>query len=215
MSAAAETLPCSTCRAPVDPLRASRVAHFDERFCYFCSPGCEERYRTAEPERSQARPKAVAALQAPLPSFDDPSWEHVTPNQALDAAPELALAHANTSLAEGPAPPGFREPDADDAAASPHLGVEDPALSVDAGTLLLSLAVLGATLSLVLSLTGSSELSLAARLVVAAVATAALVAECAMGQRSATELHPLATLCGPVVAVAAAIGLRLSEQAEA
>ena len=50
--------------------------------------------------------------------------------------------------------------------------LEDPALSVDAGTLLLSLAVLGSTLSLVLALTGSSELSLAARLVVAAVATA-------------------------------------------
>ena len=54
--------------------------------------------------------------------------------------------------------------------AEPHAGVEDPALSVDAGTLLLTLAVLGAALSLVLQLTGSSELSLAARLVVAAVA---------------------------------------------
>ena len=97
----------------------------------------------------------------------------------------------------------FDEPESVDHAAVADLAVEDPSLSVDAGTLLLSLSVLGATLSLVLSLTGSSELSLAARLVVAAVATAALVAECAMGQRSVTELHPLATLCGPVVAVVA------------
>ena len=67
------------------------------------------------------------------------------------------------------------------------------------------LALLSAiALSLVLMLTGSSELSLAARLVVGAVATAAFVAECVMGQRSVTELHPISLLCGPVVALATA-----------
>src|SRR3954462_1482599 len=80
MSLAAETLPCSSCRAPVDPLRAPRVAHFDEHFCYFCSLACEEKYRRLEPERSQARPKisgspAASVAEPPLPSFDDPSWE--------------------------------------------------------------------------------------------------------------------------------------------
>ncbi|MES1183851.1 MAG: HAD family hydrolase, partial [Myxococcales bacterium] len=215
MSLAAETRPCSTCRAPVDPLRAPRVAHFDEHFCYFCSSACEEKYRSAEPERSQARPKAAAfSVDAPLPSFEDPRWEQTVTESA--AEDELALAAADaTATPSTPATPAFAELDADAPAEAAHVDVEDPALSVDAGTLLLSLSVLGATLSLVLLLTGSSELSLAARLVVAAVATAALVAECAMGQRSITELHPLATLCGPVVAVAAAIGLRLSEQPEA
>jgi Cu+-exporting ATPase len=208
MSALAATLPCSSCRAPVDPLRAPRVAHFDEHFCYFCSPECEEKYRSEEPERSQARPKLPAgpAAEPALPSFDDPSWQRDI--AATEPTDEAALAVADAAT-------GFHEPEQDAALEGRRSAVEDPALSVDAGTLLLSLSVLGATLSLVLSLTGSSELSLAARLIVAAVATAALVAECAMGQRSVTELHPLATLCGPVVAVAAAIGLRLSEQAEA
>lgn len=220
MSLAAETLPCSNCRAPVDPLRAPCVAHFDEHFCYFCSRACADKYRIQEPERSQARPKSIATpattkvapADAPLPSFDDPSWE-----QGASLEPD-----ESTSVDEQLSPddaPALSEPETETETETEqggaHPGVEDPSLSVDAGTLLLSLAVLGATLSLVLLLTGSSELTLAARLVVAAVATAALVAECSMGQRSITELHPLATLCGPVVAVAAAVGLRLSEQAEA
>jgi cation transport ATPase len=206
MSAAAETLPCSSCLAPVDPLRAPRVACFDERFRYFCTPECEDRFRSGASSEQRAGRTPVA--EAPLPSFDDPSYAAL-PEEATPL-PELSTASMND------ASPGFRDAEAStETEAHEHPGVEDPALSVDAGTLLLSLAVLGAALSLVLSLTGSSELSLAARLVVAAVATAALVAECAMGQRSVTELHPLATLCGPVLAVAAAIGLRLSEQTEA
>ena len=39
----------------MDPLRASRVAIFRERFRYFCSPECRERY---DPE----------ALRTPLPA---------------------------------------------------------------------------------------------------------------------------------------------------
>ncbi|HYP87904.1 MAG TPA: hypothetical protein VEQ59_07115, partial [Polyangiaceae bacterium] len=208
MSLAAATLPCSSCHAPVDPLRAPRVGHFDEHFCYFCSPECAARYRSGEPARAEARPlRAVETTAEPLPSFDNPDWarEPVAPTTP-EPSPARTSAVELTTRSDAPNAPS--EP-----AAPPEL--EDPALSVDAGTLLLSLSVLGAILSLVLSLTGSSELSLAARLVVAAVATAALVAECAMGHRSVTELHPLATLCGPVVAVAAAIGLRLSEQPEA
>lgn len=201
MSLAAETLPCSSCRAPVDPLRAPRVAHFDERFQYFCSEECEDKYRAGEPDRSQARPRQTPVVVAPvpLPSFDTPGWEQEP--DAVDRAPaplDEAPPHSTEDSDSEPLPPPF-----------------DPSLAVDAGTLLLSVSVVGATLSLVLALTGSSELSLAARLVVAAVATAALVAECAMGHRSATELHPLATLSGPVIATAAAIGLRLSEQPEA
>lgn len=209
MSLAAETLPCSSCHAPVDPLRAPRVAHFDERFCYFCSQDCVDAFRAAEPERSRARQRPPVSATAPLPSFDDASWNRLLPPSEETAAPAEAAPPARSDAAEALSPElESPEPEA-------SLPPFDPALSVDAGTLLLSLSVLGAALSLVLALTGSSELSLAARLVVAAVATAALVAECAMGHRSATELHPLATLLGPVVATAAAIGLRLSEQAEA
>lgn len=204
MSAVAETLPCSNCRAPVDPLRAPRVAHFSERFCYFCSVECENKFRDGAD--SHPRPKPVAVpIEAPLPSFEDKNWdaEPPEPEPSPAAPPDVGETTAFPANAD--------EPDA----RRDSTPIEDPSLSVDAGTLLLSLAVLGSMLSLVLALTGSSELSLAARLVVAAVATAALVAECAIGHRTATELHPLATLFAPVSAVAAAIALRLSEQSEA
>src|SRR5688500_12400524 len=46
---------CAGCSGPVDPLRASRVAIFRERFRYFCSPECRERY---DPE----------ALRTPMPA---------------------------------------------------------------------------------------------------------------------------------------------------
>ena len=36
--------PCSSCGRPVDPLRAERVAFVRDRFRYFCSADCRERY---------------------------------------------------------------------------------------------------------------------------------------------------------------------------
>jgi Cu+-exporting ATPase len=39
-----QKLPCSTCRGRVDPLRAPRVAIFDDGFHYFCSPECRVRF---------------------------------------------------------------------------------------------------------------------------------------------------------------------------
>lgn len=50
-------LPCSTCGQSVDPLRASRVAAFSERFCYFCSPECREGF---DPGASAASPEPPA-----------------------------------------------------------------------------------------------------------------------------------------------------------
>lgn len=212
MNVAAETLPCSGCRAPVDPLRAARVSCFDTRFRYFCSPECQQRYREPDHAPSQLSGLIAQSAGAAAPPFDDAGSAATGPRDADLRVVNLSAPEPSDSAADLAEPP---EPHREAAMDEPQVPVDDSSVSVDAGTLLLSLSVLGAALSLVLSLTGSSELSLAARLVVAAVATAALVAECAMGQRSVTELHPLATLCGPVVAVAAAIGLRLSEQTEA
>jgi len=210
MNMPAETLPCSNCRAPVDPLRAPRVAHFSDRFRYFCSAECEAEYRASEPGRAQTALRLEEHPEARLPAFDEQdvstleSAPPITPNED-DLRPTEALVEFEPS---------------EDGAGEQHSSFTEEvpvetSPPVDAGTLLLSLSALGALLSLVLSLTGSSDLSLAARLVIASVATAALVAECAIGHRSPTELHPLATLCAPVGAVAAAIVLRLAEEREA
>ena len=85
MSLAAETLPCSMCRAPVDPLRAPRVAHFDEHFCYFCSQECDAKYRHGGPARSAGRPPLTSeTVEAPLPSFQVPGWEREPLGAAVD-----------------------------------------------------------------------------------------------------------------------------------
>ena len=109
------------------------MAHFAERFCYFCSAECEEKYRSEEPARSQARPKRgsePAPAEPPLPSFENPNWQREIVVTAADETSEGETAGTEPETAAAL--------------------LEDPAVSVDAGTLLLSLAVLGATLSLVL-----------------------------------------------------------------
>ena len=54
-------LPCSTCSGRVDPLRAARVAIFDDRFHYFCSPECRVRFvpTEARPPRHAATPSGA------------------------------------------------------------------------------------------------------------------------------------------------------------
>ncbi|HEY3234786.1 MAG TPA: hypothetical protein VGJ84_08710, partial [Polyangiaceae bacterium] len=42
-----EPVPCATCRQPIDPLRATRVTMYGERFQYFCSVQCRERFDVA------------------------------------------------------------------------------------------------------------------------------------------------------------------------
>ena len=60
------TVPCSTCGSDVDPLRASRVAIFSERFRYFCSPECHAGFApNVPPVRALAPPPLKARAMAP------------------------------------------------------------------------------------------------------------------------------------------------------
>lgn len=91
----------------------------------------------------------------------------------------------------------------------PPLLHADASSALDIGTLLLAFAVLGAVLAVALVLAGDSSAVSTARVVVVVVACAALVAEYVMGEREATELHPLALLSAPVAAAVAAALARL------
>jgi Cu+-exporting ATPase len=71
-----QKLPCSTCRGRVDPLRAARVAIFDDRFHYFCSPECRVRFvpgSALPPPPVAPLPDARVEREAPfsVPSEDD------------------------------------------------------------------------------------------------------------------------------------------------
>jgi P-type Cu+ transporter len=56
-----QKLPCSSCSARVDPLRAPRVAVYAERFHYFCSPECRVRFVPGSPSGAPGAPPSVAA----------------------------------------------------------------------------------------------------------------------------------------------------------
>ncbi len=76
-------LPCSSCGLPVDPLRAARVAIFAERFHYFCSWECRERFVP-----SAAAPVSLAAASARLEAEPAGAARSEPPPAPVEAAPE-------------------------------------------------------------------------------------------------------------------------------
>jgi Cu+-exporting ATPase len=204
---------CATCGTPVDPLRADRVAHVRDRFRYFCSLACRDRYdmhATGTPlplprsdqEELRARMRAAALASA----------EPTALELQIQSAKALALV-ARTDLIEergaGPERLAF-DYEADAPPVSAALGPRSAAPgAVDVGGVLLLLAVLGAVLSIALILAGDSSLAEAARLIVMMVAALSLAAESLMGVREPTELHPAALLAAPLSASALALGARL------
>ena len=147
---ARRTLPCSTCTGPVDPLRASRVAIFRERFRYFCSADCRERY---DPERSGRRCRFRAGeRRGRYPRIDRGS------RLLRPASSGAALAHVGSDVvalraldarAERSRP--ARTPGAGDLATAPKRSTPKRAVSPgttsstppDVGAVLLVLAMVG------------------------------------------------------------------------
>lgn len=183
--------PCSTCNAPVDPLRAERVAIFDDRFRYFCSAACREHFdplktRTPLPressgsesyrqdtapaesvvERPSLGPTALGELEAPLELWGGDGEQGVSDDELQ-------------ALAEGSLPSAPEAP---------------PAV----GSLLLALSAVASALGIALALAGNSAVALTARLILAAVAGFALTAEALLGHREKSEIHPFALIVGPI-----------------
>ncbi|GMV16284.1 MAG: hypothetical protein AMXMBFR56_45080 [Polyangiaceae bacterium] len=208
---------CAGCGVPVDPLRASRVAIFNERFRYFCSAECRESYDPATRETPLPMPKR---RRSPTPAAEVLATR-AEAAEALDqrrqvaaladvATAEIAPVHDASHLdalsdREGDAlhePPGARAE------------LADGADRADIGALLLGLCIAGGMLSVALSLAGSSPGALTARLVVVCVAAAALIAEGITARRDPTEPHPGVLLAGPIIALGVAMAARAANAKE-
>lgn len=202
---------CAHCGAPVDPLRASRVAFFGERFRYFCSPGCRddfdpEAHVTPVPaawRRSGAlRPEHIVASRSNEKLFDlrrqtaealaDVGGDELTELEQHPATPPETL-----PIVTEPAKAGTHDPSRGQSSSVP-----------DVSALLLALAVLGGVLAVGLVLAGSTPAVVVARLVVAIVACGALTAEGLTGRRDPTEPSPLALLAAPILALGTALAAR-------
>jgi cation transport ATPase len=193
----------------VDPLRAARVAVFNERFRYFCSSECREGYDPATRETPLPVPsrRRTASARAEVVATRAETSEGLDHRRKVAALADVTAAeltplhdasHIDALLEKGD------DASHDAAAARPVLA--DAAERADVGALLLGLAIAGGMLSVALSLAGTSSAALTARLVVACVAAAALLAEGITARRDATELHPGVLLAAPVTAAALAVG---------
>jgi cation transport ATPase len=181
MPKAEGTRPCETCGTPVDPLRAERVAYIRERFRYFCSAACRERFD------NRVTPIPTPRLHTPKPS----SSPFAAP-PVVDSGHATARAVAEVAREPSRPPPRPRpEPPPLDRSVVPAPG---------AGGLLLGVAGLGSALSLGLVLAGDSRVVLAARVILAAVACAAFVTERTTSARDASDLHPASSSIAPVAA---------------
>jgi len=191
MPRAEGTRPCETCGTPVDPLRAERVAFVRERFRYFCSVACRERFDTRV---TPVPPRLHTPRPSSSPFSDVPVLDggHATAR----AVAEVAREPAGRGDGDRRSRPGSRP--------SPLPRLEPPPLdragvpAPGAGGLLLGVAGLGSALSLGLVLAGDSRVVLAARVILAAVACAAFVTERTTSARDASDLHPASSSFAPV-----------------
>jgi Cu+-exporting ATPase len=88
------TRPCSTCGFGVDPLRASRVAIFAERFHYFCSPACRERFA---PHSAGQQYLLRTPASAPNPELSEVSATPVEVDDPIPVVQDPALPPEATS----------------------------------------------------------------------------------------------------------------------
>jgi len=204
----------ATCGSAVDPLRAERVAHVRDRFRYFCSGACRERFdmNASGTPLPLARPDHEDLLLRVRAAATLASEASASADSQVQSAKAIALV-ARTDLIEersaGPERLTFEYEAEPEPSSSPlpERAPETPA--VDVGGVLLLLAVLGAVLSIALILAGDSSIAEAARLTVMIVAALSLSAESLMGARQPTELHPAALLAAPLAGSALALGARL------
>ncbi len=205
-------LPCASCGTPVDPLRAARVAFHRERFRYFCSIPCRDRYDMSATGTPLPVPREHDELRARLRAAGLTNDSQASREPPIQSAKAIALI-ARTDLIEersaGPERLAFDFESEQPPVSSPVSHSDTAPNALDVGGVLLILAVLGAVLSVALILAGDSPLAEAARLTVTLVAALCLAAESLMGARQPTELHPAALLAAPLGASALALGSRL------
>lgn len=229
---AADPVPCSGCGRLLDPLRAGHVAIFDQRLHYFCDRStCREAFlasaeamaRTPSPPRPPARSGSYAPSRVsspgrtsptpPVPATPLPPSPSPSPAGSLPHAVAAPIRNALPSVAADDALPDLPLLGDDPSSVEPVAQTvlhETPALyeaaaeAREGGALLLLMAVVSGTLAVALALAGDTPLVLAARIMLAAVGAALLVGRAVTSEREACDVHPVAALSGPCLAVAVA-----------
>ncbi len=189
-----DPLPCSGCGKLLDPLRAGHVAIFDDRFHFFCDRGrCRKSFvgplGDATPTLLETpKPEPVRSSPVPLAGRVSNAHAPLVPEDVLEEPPRL---DDDPSLAE-PIDRGVTSLDA------PRVEAHE---GRDAGALLLLLAVMAGTLTVLLGLTTGGTLVMLARIALAAVGASMLVARALTQPRAPADPPHLPVLAGPLGAI--------------
>lgn len=199
-------VPCARCGRAVDPLRAARVAIFDDRFRYFCSAECRSGFDPSAgrtplplPRRPSHRPNVGASPAAdavPLPAV------HATARALEDVESDgmSELGAPRETIRESERPPGDDSSTAGDEIGAP----------ADVGALLVGITIVAGVLSAAMVLIGPSPTALTVRVVLLFVAVASYVAQTFTTQRDPTDLHPMSAAAAPVTALVVAVTARFT-----
>lgn len=196
---------CARCATPVDPLRAARVAIFDDRFRYFCSAECREQYdptagRTPLPlprrPRSEHHPEGPADAARRAQHRAAAALEAVEGDDlgAPAALPDAALPGAAARESERPIARLF----------------DDVVAPADMGALLIGIAIVGGALCAALVLVGPFPAALTARVVLLFAGTGAFVAHAFTTTGSPRGLHPIAASVAPIGAAVVSLLARVT-----
>jgi P-type E1-E2 ATPase len=202
------TVPCATCRQVVDPLRAARVAIFGDRFRYFCSAECRDRYNPNAGRTPLPLPRRPMQRPTDAPP-DDPA--RLAAQRTARALEEVE----GDGLSDLTRRPQREEKEPEDARDRPPDLVEDVPAPTDVAALLVTIALVAGALSAALVLVGASPIALTARVVLVLVATGAFVAHAFTTVRDPGELHPVAATVAPAGAAIAALLARVTNHADA
>jgi P-type E1-E2 ATPase len=224
MPRALSYVPCATCGTRTDPLRAARVAMFDDKFRYFCSAECRTRYDAAAGRTPLPLPRPRTGLRADALLYaggDDiarsASRRAAKALEAVegDRISELGSArrdamNLDVSAGDRVSDLGSRIVSLDSPESLPPAPVEVPA-PTDVGSMLIAISLVAGALSAALVLVGPSPIALTARLVLVLVATGSFVAHAFTTTDDASELHPVAASAAPIGAALVALVARLGD----
>jgi P-type Cu+ transporter len=208
---------CATCGTPVDPLRAERVAFVRERFRYFCSAGCRERFDETAGMTPLPLPRRLHTPRSEMRRESEAPPEPIA-TTALELAKVARPEHPDETLGKRtrktPKPTTVTAAEVEARLTRPEVIAVGDATQGASGLLLL-LAALGALLALGLGIAGEARAVLTARVVLCAVATLAFVTEGATNSRDRAEIHPLSLSVSPIAAAGIAWGTFLLGDARA
>ncbi len=175
------------------------MSAYEDRLCYFCSPECQLAFRNRQPICRNEAPRPPATLDtnplvvAPVASDER---QHIVQTALHDITTDSRLDEVIGEVA----PPDEYGPLEQPPLARPVRSLVAVSSSeIDTETLLLVLSIVGALLSLALTLAGDSGIALVARLIVVTVATLALASNLWLSPRNALSL-PVLVQTWPILA---------------